>query len=97
MPVSIKVMLWSVAACFCFWTVRDVLLDSVWGLCSMRYHSTAIGLLDLATAALGARVPYNRRQSSYGTPTVTVKNGTIAGVHSSTYNEDYFLGIPYAQ
>jgi carboxylesterase type B len=26
-----------------------------------------------------------------------VKNGTISGVHSSTYNEDYFLGIPYAQ
>jgi carboxylesterase type B len=32
-----------------------------------------------------------------GAPTANVKNGTISGVHSSTYNEDYFLGIPYAQ
>lgn len=30
-------------------------------------------------------------------PTVTIKNGTIIGTHSSTYNEDLFLGIPYAQ
>lgn len=32
-----------------------------------------------------------------GTPTVTIKNGTITGVHSSTYNQDLFLGIPFAQ
>ena len=30
-------------------------------------------------------------------PTVTVKNGTIAGLHSSTYNQDMFLGVPFAQ
>src|SRR3954454_22742311 len=30
-------------------------------------------------------------------PTVTVKNGTIAGLHSATYNEDFFLGVPFAE
>ncbi|ORY15162.1 Alpha/Beta hydrolase protein [Clohesyomyces aquaticus] len=30
-------------------------------------------------------------------PTVKVKNGTIEGVHSAEYNQDYFLGVPFAQ
>ncbi|KAF2112657.1 Alpha/Beta hydrolase protein [Lophiotrema nucula] len=30
-------------------------------------------------------------------PTVNVRNGTIAGVHSSIHNQDYFLGVPFAQ
>ena len=30
-------------------------------------------------------------------PTVTVKNGTLRGTHSSPWNQDFFLGIPYAQ
>ena len=47
--------------------------------------------------AVVSAAPGYRRQDSYGAPTVSVKNGTISGVHSSTYNEDYFLGIPYAQ
>ena len=45
--------------------------------------------------AVASAAPGFRRQASG--PTVQVKNGTISGVHSSTYNEDYFLGIPYAQ
>lgn len=36
------------------------------------------------------------RQASTA-PTVNVKNGTYTGVHSPTYNEDFFLGIPFAQ
>ncbi|KAL1582072.1 hypothetical protein WHR41_09255 [Cladosporium halotolerans] len=49
--------------------------------------------------AAASAAPSYRRQASYGggAPTVDVKNGTISGIHSSTYNEDYFLGIPYAQ
>lgn len=35
--------------------------------------------------------------SSSATPTVTIKNGTIVGVHDTVYNQDYFLGVPYAQ
>lgn len=30
-------------------------------------------------------------------PKVTIKNGTIEGVHKSNYKQDYFLGIPFAQ
>jgi acetylcholinesterase len=30
-------------------------------------------------------------------PTVTVKNGTYTGTHSTVYDQDYFLGISYAQ
>lgn len=31
------------------------------------------------------------------TPTARVKNGTYVGVHAEGYNQDFFLGIPYAQ
>lgn len=44
--------------------------------------------------AVASAAPGYRRQASG--PTAQVKNGTISGVHSSTYNEDFFLGIPYA-
>jgi carboxylesterase type B len=30
-------------------------------------------------------------------PSVIVLNGTLQGVHSPTWNQDFFLGIPYAQ
>lgn len=30
-------------------------------------------------------------------PVATVRNGTYVGVHSTTYNQDFFLGMPYAQ
>lgn len=30
-------------------------------------------------------------------PTVSVKNGTYAGVYSPQYDQDFFLGMPYAQ
>jgi hypothetical protein len=30
-------------------------------------------------------------------PTVIVKNGSYAGVHSGPYNQDFFLGIPFSQ
>ena len=32
-----------------------------------------------------------------GSPVVTVKNGTLRGIHSNEWDQDYFLGIPYAQ
>ena len=34
---------------------------------------------------------------SQTSPTVTVKNGTLRGLHSSEWRQDHFLGIPYAQ
>jgi hypothetical protein len=30
-------------------------------------------------------------------PTARVKNGTLLGLHSDAYDQDFFLGIPYAQ
>ncbi|KAF4963180.1 hypothetical protein FSARC_8758 [Fusarium sarcochroum] len=35
--------------------------------------------------------------SHHDLPIATVKNGTYAGVHSGSYNQDFFLGVPYAQ
>ncbi|KAG7384478.1 hypothetical protein PHYBOEH_009435 [Phytophthora boehmeriae] len=32
-----------------------------------------------------------------GVPTATVKNGSYYGVYQSTYDQDFFLGMPYAQ
>lgn len=34
---------------------------------------------------------------SSGAPTVTVKNGTVAGYTNSNYKQDFFLGVPFAQ
>jgi hypothetical protein len=31
------------------------------------------------------------------TPTVTVRNGTYAGLCNANYKQDFFLGIPFAQ
>ncbi|KAL6915751.1 hypothetical protein ACHAPO_005213 [Fusarium lateritium] len=36
-------------------------------------------------------------QTKTSSPTVTVKNGTYAGVYNQQYDQDYFLGIPFAQ
>lgn len=30
-------------------------------------------------------------------PTARVKNGTIVGTHSASYDQDFFLGVPFAQ
>ncbi|KAF2755374.1 alpha/beta-hydrolase [Pseudovirgaria hyperparasitica] len=30
-------------------------------------------------------------------PTARIKNGTLVGIHSIEYNQDFFLGVPYAQ
>ena len=43
-------------------------------------------------ASLAICVPTN----STG-PVAHLKNGTYQGVYSPEYNQDYFLGIPYAQ
>jgi hypothetical protein len=34
---------------------------------------------------------------TFSAPTANLTNGTYYGLHSSFYNEDWFLGIPYAQ
>lgn len=37
------------------------------------------------------------RQTSTASPTATVKNGTYQGLYSPEYDQDFFLGMRYAQ
>lgn len=55
-----------------------------------KFH---IGAVVWATVILAA--PAAEQDSA--APTATVKNGTYTGLHSITYNQDYFLGVPFAQ
>lgn len=48
----------------------------------------------LGLLSLTAIVPQTNAGNS---PTARVRNGTLEGVYSRTFNQDYFLGIPYAQ
>lgn len=48
----------------------------------------------LAPSVLGAAVKARVYNSS---PSVELQNGTYYGIHSSTYKQDFFLGMPYAQ
>lgn len=51
-----------------------------------------LGTLLLSTASYGAILA---RQND--APTVKIKNGSYYGVHSPTYSQDFFLGMPFAQ
>src|ERR1700742_1626579 len=61
-------------------------------LLSMYRFLTLLGAAVLSTASNAALIP---RQS--GPPTVQVKNGSYSGVHNPTYNQDLFLGMPFAR
>lgn len=57
-------------------------------------------LLGLALFTNDAIVQATPTHPSYGggrTPTVKVANGTLKGRYSSEYNQDFFLGVPFAQ
>ncbi|KAF2153646.1 alpha/beta-hydrolase [Myriangium duriaei CBS 260.36] len=57
--------------------------------------SAVLGLVVTATAApLSDLTP---RQAPAGAPSVALKNGSYYGVHSTQYNQDFFLGMPFAQ
>ena len=47
--------------------------------------------------ALWAGVNAAPTESSTSSPRVQVRNGTYAGVKNTGYNQDFFLGIPFAQ
>ena len=47
--------------------------------------------------ALWAGVNGAPTESSASSPRVQVRNGTYAGVKDAGYNQDFFLGIPFAQ
>lgn len=54
-------------------------------------------LLSLAVSAASAAPSLSRRAAPAGAPVVNLKNGSYYGVHNSQYNQDFFLGIPFAQ
>ena len=51
----------------------------------------------LACSLSTSAAPHGTPKQHTSSPIVEIKNGTIEGIHSSQYNQDYFLGIPYAQ
>lgn len=51
----------------------------------------------VSAAVVGRRVYDAASIPPQGAPTVTVRNGTYFGLHNPHYNQDYFLGIPFAQ
>lgn len=52
-------------------------------------------LLSLSSVAFAA--PNGWWHGQHDEPAVTVRNGTYTGVYSSSYKQDFFLGIPYSQ
>lgn len=55
----------------------------------MSLRAIATSLACLASLVSGA--------PTVSAPTVTVRNGTLIGNHSTFYNQDFFLGVPFAQ
>ncbi|KAH0342270.1 alpha/beta-hydrolase, partial [Aureobasidium melanogenum] len=53
-------------------------------------------LLSLVVSAASA-APSLLRRAPANAPTVNLKNGSYYGVHNTQYNQDFFLGIPFAQ
>jgi len=53
------------------------------------------GLLLLASAAAAAPSRLQTRASS-GAPVALVKNGSYYGSYNPQYNQDFFLGVPFA-
>jgi hypothetical protein len=52
---------------------------------------TAFTLAALASDTLEGR------DYSANSPVVTLKNGSYTGIYSQQYNQEFFLGMPYAQ
>ncbi|KAI8679341.1 Carboxylic ester hydrolase [Fusarium keratoplasticum] len=58
----------------------------------MLGHSLALALATTTLPGLVSAAP-----SGTDAPVVTLRNGSYYGIHNSAYNQDYFLGMPYAQ
>lgn len=64
--------------------------------CTKLVLTIAVNMLRFLTLLVAPVLGLSIRQSS-GAPSVTVKNGTYTGLYQSTYDQDLFLGVPYAQ
>lgn len=60
-------------------------------------YRLSIGLFFILTAEASQSLDRTKYSPSQNNPTATVKNGSVIGVHSAQYNQDFFLGVPYAQ
>ncbi|KAE8154368.1 Alpha/Beta hydrolase protein [Aspergillus avenaceus] len=53
---------------------------------------TLASILLWPAVRFGTQVP-----NPHSDPTITIPNGTLIGTHNTDYNQDLFLGIPYAE
>ena len=60
-------------------------------------HTSAVALGLLASVSVAVPLAGNGYDASAAAPVAQVKNGSYTGVHSPEYNQDFFLGMPYAQ
>lgn len=58
-------------------------------------YSIALGCL--AVIARGSCSAIDVRRAAADAPTATVRNGTLTGIRSTEHNQDFFLGVPFAQ
>ncbi|KAJ5900337.1 uncharacterized protein N7473_004407 [Penicillium subrubescens] len=54
-------------------------------------------MLAFTVSFIAAWATVRAAPATKSSPTATVRNGTYVGVYSSTYDQDFFLGMPYAQ
>lgn len=55
-------------------------------------------LLTVCSIYIGTALSVPVTERDYASaPVVAVKNGTYSGIHSDGYDQDFFLGMPYAQ
>lgn len=61
-------------------------------------HNLCFGLFCLASSVTvtASQLRLTPRAPS-GAPIVSLENGSYYGVHNSVHNQDFFLGIPFAQ
>lgn len=73
-----------------FTQVTRLIHSDLAGTFDMHLSLIASLLVAVATTTVTAK-PHHR------TPRVQTRNGTYEGVHSREWDQDYFLGVPYAQ
>lgn len=85
-PVSAVVSICRRVSCSLalLWIFFKMVLIPLLAACSL-YVGTAVS------------VPVADAYDVSGAPVVTVKNGTYSGIYSDEYDQDFFLGMPYAQ
>jgi hypothetical protein len=60
-------------------------------------HNFTTNIQRLLTAGLAVSLGFSSNRASRASPTANVLNGSYTGVRNEFYNQDLFLGIPYAQ